>query len=89
MKQIKEHFSNKKGKMIAVVSMACLMMSMACVTAFADEATAFPITTAMIEPVKTNMLAAVDVAAPVGLSIMGVMLGIRLVPKLLKRLSKG
>ena len=53
----------------------------------ADAAATFPITSEMLSGVTTNFNSAVEIAAPIGLSIMGVVMGIKFVPKLIKRLA--
>ena len=89
MSKIKDCFSQKKSKLLAFVSMACLMMAASAVTAFADEVTpAFPVTSEMLSGVTTMFNSAVTVSAPIGIGIMGVILGINFVPKLIKKLAK-
>lgn len=88
MKKFHEFFASKKSKILAVVSAACLMMMALPVTAFADETTTFPITSEMLSSVTTNFNSAVSLAAPIGIGIMAVILGINFVPKLIKKLAK-
>lgn len=50
--------------------------------------TTFPITQDMLSGVTTNFNEAVTVAAPIGVGVMAVILGVKFVPKLIKALSK-
>ena len=54
----------------------------------ADGAATFPITSEMLAGVTTNFNSAVSVAAPVGIGIMAVILGLRFVPRLIKMLAR-
>ena len=48
----------------------------------------FPITSEMLSGVTDNFNSAVTVAAPIGIGVMTVILGIRFVPHLVKMLAK-
>ena len=52
------------------------------------EGSTFPVTSNMLSDVTTNMNAAISVAVPVGIGVMAVLLGVYLVPKIIKKLSK-
>lgn len=88
MSKVKEFLKSKKAKVITAVSAASLMIVP--VTAFADETggSSFPITSDMLSGVTSNFNSAVAVAAPAGISIMCVILGIKFVPRLVKMLAK-
>ena len=47
------------------------------------------ITTAMLQPLVEGVVANVNVVLPVGLAIMGLMLGIRIIPSLIRRFVGG
>lgn len=49
--------------------------------------TTFPITADMLEPIKTYLTSAVTVAAPIGIAIFAVMLGVRFVPKIINKIK--
>lgn len=86
---IMEKLSTKKSKLLMASSavMACVMALP--LTASADEVTpAFPVTSAMLAPVTSTMNSAISVAVPVGIGVMAVLLGVYLVPKIIKRLAK-
>lgn len=52
------------------------------------EGATFPITSDMLAGVTSDFTSAVTVAAPVGIGIMALILGIRFVPRLIKMLAK-
>lgn len=52
------------------------------------ESNTFPITAAMLADVTTNFNSAIAVAAPVGIGVMAVILGVKFVPKLIKSLTR-
>ena len=88
MNKIKETVKNKKSKIIAIVSMACMIMAMGCVTAFAEgTGSTFPVTSEMLSSVTDNFNSAIAVAAPVGIGIMAIILGVNFVPKLIKKIG--
>lgn len=87
MSNIKDFFS-KKSKAISVALAALMMTALSAVTAFADEVTnTFPITSQDLSGVTSNFNSAVEVAVPVAIGIMGVILGIKFVPKLIKSVA--
>lgn len=53
-----------------------------------DVSNTFPITSAMLSGVETMFNSAITVAAPVGIALMAAWIGIRAVPKVIKRLGK-
>lgn len=53
-----------------------------------ETATTFPITADMLSAVTTNFNSAITIAAPVGIGVMAVILGVRFVPKLVKALAR-
>lgn len=84
MKNFKDVFNSKKAKVAAALGSAAIMALP--VTAFADETGgSFPITSDMLSGVTSNFNSAVAVAVPVGIGIMSLMLGVKFVPKLLKK----
>lgn len=48
---------------------------------------AFPITAEMLAPITSYLTLAVTVAAPIGVAIFAVMLGVKFVPKIINRLK--
>lgn len=84
---IMEKLSMNKSKlfMAMMAVMACFMALP--LTASADEV-AFPVTSAMLAPVTSSMNSAIAVAVPVGIGVLAVLLGVYLVPKIIKRLAK-
>lgn len=52
------------------------------------EGPTFPVTSNMLSDVTTNMNSAISVAVPVGIGVMAVLLGVYLVPKIIKKLAK-
>lgn len=91
MNKIKETIQNKKSKIVAVVSMVCMIMAMGCVTAFAEgtggSGSTFPITSEMLSGVTDSFNSAITVAAPIGIGIMAIILGVNFVPKLIKKIG--
>lgn len=47
------------------------------------------ITTEMLEPIITGITANIGVILPVGIAVFAIMIGVALVPKLIKRFTKG
>ena len=86
---IMEKLRTKKSKlfMAMMAVMACVMALP--LTASADEVTpAFPVTSQMLGGVTSSMNSAIAVAVPVGIGVMAVLLGVYLVPKIIKKLAK-
>lgn len=86
---IMEKLRTKKSKlfMSMMAVMACAMALP--LTASADEVTpAFPVTSDMLKGVTSSMNSAIAVAVPVGIGVMAVLLGVYIVPKIIKRLAK-
>lgn len=52
------------------------------------DASTFPITADMLGDVTTNFSSAISVAAPIGIGVMAIILGVKFVPKLIKALTK-
>lgn len=86
MSKFKDFLQTKKAKLLAVIMGVVAVMSVP-LTASAAENT-FPVTTEMLTDVTTNMNAAINVAVPVGIGVMSILLGVYLVPKIIKRLAK-
>ena len=85
-----------KAKALAVPALAGVMAAGSSVVAFASGSSnpsldllQINITTQMLTPLVEGIVANVNVILPVGLGIMGMMLGIRLVPKLIRRFTGG
>lgn len=82
-----------KAKIFLVPGLASAMAAGSTVVAFAvdpDTALQLPkinITTQMLQPLVEGIVANVNVVLPVGLGIMGLMLGIRIVPGLVRRFT--
>ena len=83
-----------KAKALAVPALAGVMASS--VVAFASGSSnpsldlpQINITTQMLTPLVEGIVSNVNVVLPVGLGIMGLMLGIRIVPSLLRRFTGG
>lgn len=76
----------KKAMAILTVAMAVCMMA---VPAFASTGTIedIGITTAMIEPIVDYVVANIAVIMPVGITILGIMIGISLVPRIIKKFT--
>lgn len=85
MKKFNNFINSKKAKIVAFLLTAAITASP--VTAFAAE-NDFPITSDMLTGVTSNFNNAISVAAPVGIQIMCVTLGVKFVPKLIKALAK-
>ena len=47
----------------------------------------FPITADMLEPITDYLTSAVTVAAPIGIAILAVMLGVKFVPKIINKIK--
>ena len=84
--KVKEFFKSSKSKVFAVILGIVCAMALP-LTAFADEVSgnSFPITSDMLSGVTTNFNSAISVAAPIGIGIMAIILGIKFVPKLIKK----
>lgn len=54
-----------------------------------ENAATFPITAAMLSGVTDMFTSAITVAAPVGIAILAIYIGVRAVPKLIKMIGKG
>ena len=54
---------------------------------FLADAAAFPISAADLAGVTDNFNSAISVAAPIGLGIMAVILGVNFVPKMIKKFT--
>ena len=83
-----------KAKALAVPALAGVMAAGSSVVAFASGSSnpsldllQINITTQMLTPLVEGIVSNVNVVLPVGLGIMGVMLGIRIVPSLLRRFT--
>lgn len=84
---IMEKLRTKKSKLLIPVMGATACVMALPLTASAEEV-AFPVTSAMLAPVSSSMNSAITVAVPVGIGVMAVLLGVYLVPKIIKRLAK-
>ena len=85
-----------KAKALAVPALAGVMAAGSSVVAFASGSSnpsldlpQINITTQMLTPLVEGIVANVNVILPVGLGIMGMMLGIRIIPSLLRRFTGG
>lgn len=85
-----------KAKALAVPALAGVMAAGSSVVAFASGSSnpsldlpQINITTQMLAPLVEGIVSNVNVVLPVGLGIMGLMLGIRIVPSLLRRFTGG
>ena len=85
-----------KTKIFLTPALVGAMTAGSSVVAFASEsgspALELPkinITTQMLEPLVEGSVANVNVVLPVGLGIMGLMLGIRIIPSLIRRFVGG
>ena len=83
-----------KAKALAVPALAGVMAAGSSVVAFASGSSnpsldlpQINITTQMLTPLVEGIISNVNVVLPVGLGIMGLMLGIRIVPSLLRRFT--
>lgn len=83
-----------KAKALAVPALAGVMAAGSSVVAFASGSSnpsldlpQINITTQMLAPLVDGIVSNVNVVLPVGLGIMGLMLGIRIVPSLLRRFT--
>lgn len=83
-----------KAKALAVPALAGVMAAGSSVVAFASGSSnpsldlpQINITTQMLAPLVEGIVSNVNVVLPVGLGIMGLMLGIRIVPSLLRRFT--
>lgn len=83
-----------KAKALAVPALAGVMAAGSSVVAFASGSSnpsldlpQINITTQMLAPLVEGIVSNVNVILPVGLGIMGLMLGIRIVPSLLRRFT--
>lgn len=82
-----------KAKALAAPALAGAVTVGSSVVAFASETTPalelpkINITTQMLQPLVEGIVANVNVVLPVGLGIMGLMLGIRIIPGLLRRFT--
>lgn len=83
-----------KAKALAVPALAGVMAAGSSVVAFASGSSnpsldlpQINITTQMLAPLVEGIISNVNVVLPVGLGIMGLMLGIRIVPSLLRRFT--
>lgn len=87
----------EKIKAHAKALVAATVVASSSVVAFAsgtgsDAALELPkinITTQMLQPLVEGIVANVNVVLPVGLGIMGLMLGIRIIPSLIRRFVGG
>ena len=87
-KAIKDFFTVNKKKAVTIM-MAALAVVCGAISASAEEvAPAFPITSNDLSAVTTNINSAISVVVPVAIPVMCTLLGIYLVPKLLKRFIK-
>ena len=85
-----------KAKALAVPALAGVMAAGSSVVAFASgsgnpsvDLPQINITTQMLTPLVEGIVSNVNVVLPVGLGIMGLMLGIRIIPSLLRRFTGG
>ena len=85
-----------KAKALAVPALAGVMAAGSSVVAFASGSSnpsldlpQINITTQMLTPLVEGIVSNVIVVLPVGLGIMGLMLGIRIIPSLLRRFTGG
>ncbi len=85
-----------KAKALAVPALAGVMAAGSSVVAFASGSSnpsldlpQINITTQMLTPLVEGIVSNVNVVLPVGLGIMGLMLGIRIIPSLLRRFTGG
>lgn len=82
--KIKEWFEHKKAGLYAAAAVGT--MSLGIVPAFAaDSSGDVGITADMLKPVVDGIKANLNVIIPVGIVIFGIMLGIMLVPKIIKK----
>ena len=84
------------AKALAVSALAGVMAAGSSVVAFASGSSnpsldlpQINITTQMLTPLVEGIVSNVNVVLPVGLGIMGLMLGIRIIPSLLRRFTGG
>lgn len=80
------------GRNFLTVSIPALAGLATTSVAFASEAPGTPsvaITTEMLAPITDAITANIGVILPVGIAIFGILLGVGLVPYLIKKFSKG
>lgn len=88
---ILEILRTKKSKLCVTLAavIGCVLAMAVPLTASAEEVNgAFPVTADMLSGVTTNMNSAIAVAVPIGIGVMAVLLGVYLVPKIIKKLAK-
>jgi len=85
-----------KSKVLLFPALAGVVAASSSIVAFAAEAgeaeltlPKINITTQMLQPLVEGVVANVNVVLPVGLGIMGLMLGIRIIPSLIRRFVGG
>ena len=88
MKKFKDFMQSKKAKVLAVISSVAITAVPVTASAAETGSSTFPVTSDMLTDVTTNMNAAIAVAVPVGIGVMAVLLGVYLVPKIIKKLAK-
>lgn len=88
MSKFKDFLQSKKAKLLAVIMGVVAVMAVPLTASAAENDSTFPVTTQMLSDVTTNMNSAINVAVPVGIGVMSILLGVYLVPKIIKRLAK-
>lgn len=72
-----------KARMCAVPFATGAVSALSALPAFAAESSTVVITDAMLQPVVTTITANAGVLIPVGITIMGILVGIGLIPRII------
>ena len=77
-----------KKKIFLIVTSVLAIASVCLVPAFATEDTSFAITSSMLAPITSAVNSGLTTIVPVGIGIMAIILGIGLIPKIIKRFTR-
>lgn len=82
--------ANVSGKMIASGALGSTMLLGSSITAFASPPSTptVAITEDMLKPIVDGIVANLAVILPIGIAIMGILIGVRLIPTLLGRFTR-
>ena len=83
---IKDTIKNKALKISAAVGTVATS-ALACVTCFAEDTTSVAVTSSMLQPIVTAVTENIAVILPVGITIFGIFIGLKLVPRIISKFT--
>ena len=82
---MKEKFNGLKAKVVKALPAGVVGAVAACAPVFAEEGSSlyYTVTTAQIQPITTAISSSLTTLIPIGIGVMGTMVGVSLIPRII------